>query len=397
MHEMKLILVINSGSSSLKFKLFSFPAKSVKAEGQVERLGHTNAQLIFKHSDQKIAQDLGECDHESAFTVITRALINQRIIKELNDIKIVGHRVVHGGDSFHDPVVIDENVKQTIEHLSFLAPLHNPANLTGIVGSEMIFPDAMQVAVFDTAFHTTIPEFAHRYALPDSYYDDFKIRVYGFHGTSHKYVAEKWYASRGTTKGNLITIHLGNGCSMSAVKDGKCVDTSLGFSPTGGLIMGTRSGDIDPMIIPYMVEKLKMPISEITDLLNKKSGMLGITGKSDLREIIAGAENGNKCDILALEMSAYRIRKYIGAFTAAMGGTDGVIFTAGIGENSDFFRSMVMKGLGCLGMDIDHQKNKISGDLNRPIHSDLSKVEIWVIPTNEELEIAQQAYQIINV
>jgi acetate kinase len=369
---------------------------TILSEGQVEKLGSENSILKLKFGEKKINDEIGKCDHEKAFEVITRALLQNNVVDQLSKIKVVGHRVVHGGVSFSKPVIVDNNVKQTIGSLTFLAPLHNPANLTGIINAEQTFPDAKQIAVFDTAFHTTIPEFAHRYALPEQYYRQHHIRVYGFHGTSHKYVSEKWYALNNRNRGKIITLHLGNGCSMAAIKDGCCIDTSLGFSPTAGLIMGTRSGDIDPMIIPYLIEKLNMSSSEVTDLLNKKSGMLGISGKSDLREIIQGAELGIKEDKLALEMNAYRIKKYIGAYVAAMNGLDALVFTAGIGENSAYFRASICSDMSCFGIALDKEINKNFKGLELRIDDPSSKIGVWVIPTNEELEIAQQAYRLIT-
>jgi acetate kinase len=318
------------------------------------------------------------------------------VIKDTNDIHVVGHRVVHGGNSFSDTTLITPEVKQEIEKFSSLAPLHNPNNLEGIIVAEELFRQATQVAVFDTAFHQSIPEKARRYAIPNHLTDEHGIQLYGFHGTSHKYVTEKALAYLGLSTSKIISVHLGNGCSITASKDSKSVDHSLGFTPSNGLIMGTRSGDIDHAIIFYLVENLGYSLSEVNNLLTKKSGMLGLTGYSDLRDIQAKAEEGNPNCELALAMNAYRIKKYIGAYMAALNGLDALIFTAGIGENSSLIRQLVCDDMDVFGIKLDTTLNQTKSDTLREINSVDSKVKILVVPTNEELEIAKQAFGLIQ-
>ena len=290
---------------------------------------------------------------------------------------------------------VNQQVKDAIKELSLLAPLHNPANLTGIEVAEKIFPKAKQVAVFDTAFHQSIPEIAHRYAIPNEFYEKEHIRVYGFHGTSHQYVANKTIAYLNKPSTKIITIHLGNGCSITAIKDGKSIDTSLGFGPMNGLIMGTRSGDIDQSVVLYLAQKLNYTPNEINNVLQKKSGMLGLTGMSDMRDIQNEASKGNKMANLALAMNAYRIKKYIGSYIAALNGADAIVFTAGIGENSPLIREMVCTNLSYLGISLDADKNEKRTKGIHSIQTEDSKVEILVIPTNEELEIARQTFELI--
>ncbi|NJW53251.1 acetate/propionate family kinase [Salinimicrobium oceani] len=386
------ILIINSGSSSLKFQLIEMPSEKVKASGLVERIGQALGKIHYKSAAFNTSEEMEIKDHSVALKAVTRHLMHKDygVIKDPVEIPAIGHRVVHGGASFSDTIVIDEKVKSKIRELFSLAPLHNPPNLKGIEVAEEIFPQAKQVAVFDTAFHQNIPERANRYAIPNEFYDREKIQVYGFHGTSHKYVSEKAneYLDKKDTK--LITVHLGNGCSMTAIKDGKSVDHSLGFGPVNGLIMGTRSGDIDQSVIFYLIEQLGYSAKEVSDLLHHKSGMLGLTGYSDLRDIEEQAENGNRECKLALEMNAYRIKKYIGAYAAAMNGLDAVVFTAGIGENSDVIRKLVCQDMEYLGLHLDHDKNSVRSKEIREIGKEEAAVKILVIPTNEELEIAKQ-------
>jgi acetate kinase len=306
--------------------------------------------------------------------------------------------VVHGGSSFSNTVEIDQAVKDEIKNLFELAPLHNPANYEGIVVAEEIFKSAKQVVVFDTAFHQTIPEVAYKYAIPNALLTENKIRVYGFHGTSHKYVSEKaidYLKSVNSPSKNIITIHLGNGCSISAIKDGKCIDHSMGFSPSNGLIMGTRAGDIDQSVISYMVNTLGYPLDDVNAILNKKSGMLGLTGFSDLRDIQTQAAEGNKDCQLALDMNAYRIKKFIGSYAAALNGLDAIIFTAGIGENSSKMRELVCIDMEFFGIELDPTKNEIRSKEIREINAPESKTKVLVVPTNEEIEIANQVYDLI--
>ena len=390
MHEN--ILIINSGSSSLKFQLIEMPSENVLASGLVERIGQASGKIHYKSAAHSTSEEMEIKDHSIALKEVTKHLMHSDygVIQDPADIPAIGHRVVHGGASFSNTIVIDEKVKEKIKELFSLAPLHNPPNLKGIEVAEEIFPNAKQVAVFDTAFHQSIPSRANRYAIPNEFYDRENIQVYGFHGTSHKYVSEKANEFLGKENTKLVTVHLGNGCSMTAVKDGKSIDHTLGFGPVNGLIMGTRSGDIDQSVIFYLIEQLGYSAKEVSDLLHHNSGMLGLTGYSDLRDIEDGAAKGNKECTLALEMNAYRIKKYLGAYAAAMNGLDAVVFTAGIGENSDVIRKLVCTEMEFLGLELDEEKNSIRSKEIRDIGKESSSVKILVIPTNEELEIAKQ-------
>lgn len=394
---MKNILVINSGSSSLKFQLIGMPSEEVLASGLVERIGQQMGKLHYKSQNYSTSKEMEIPDHSVALKEVTKHLLDPKkgVISDPADIPAVGHRVVHGGASFSDTIVIDEKVKEKIRELFSLAPLHNPPNLKGIEVAEEIFPKAKQVAVFDTAFHQSIPSKANHYAIPKEFYEKQHIRVYGFHGTSHKYVSEIANGLLDKKDSKLITVHLGNGCSMTAIKNGKSVDHSLGFGPVNGLIMGTRSGDIDQSVIFYLVEQLGYSAKEVSDLLNHKSGMLGLTGYSDLRDIEARAEEGDKDCQLALEMNAYRIKKYIGGYATAMNGLDAVVFTAGIGENSSVLREMICRDMDFIGLKLDEEKNAERSKENRIISSENSAVKVFVIPTNEELEIAKQTLEML--
>lgn len=392
------VLVLNSGSSSLKFQLFLMPEAQIVCSGQIERVGFEDAIFKFKSENQSIEKVTAIANHKAGLELVANQLLDTTngVINSPDDIAIVGHRVVHGGKHFSNTTVITKEVKEKIKSLSSLAPLHNPPNLEGIEVAESIFPNAKQVAVFDTAFHQSIPEYAYKYAIPNKYLNEHHIRLYGFHGTSHKYVSEKATEFLGNSHSKIITIHLGNGCSMTAVKNGKSVDHTLGFSPVSGLIMGTRSGDIDPAIIFHLAEQHGVALKDINTMLQKQSGMLGLTGYSDLRDIQNEAEKGNKKCILALEMNAYRIKKYIGSYAAVMNGLDAIVFTAGIGENSTKIRELVCSDLDYLGIQLDTEKNRVrSGDI-RTIEAANSKVKILVIPTNEELEIARQSVHLIE-
>ncbi|WP_034043227.1 acetate/propionate family kinase [Wocania ichthyoenteri] len=392
------VLVLNSGSSSLKFQLFQMPEEIILCSGLIERIGFTDAKFKFKTDENtiEIIEDIP--NHKVGLELLAKQLLHKDtgIIKSTNDINIVGHRVVHGGKHFSNTTEITEVVKDKIKALSSLAPLHNPPNLEGIEVAETIFTKAKQVAVFDTAFHQSIPDYAYKYAIPNDFSEKHNIRVYGFHGTSHKYISEKAIEYLGKTHSKIITIHLGNGCSMTAIKNGKSIDHSLGFSPVSGLIMGTRSGDIDPSIIFYLAEKYDYSLTEINTLLQKKSGMLGLTGYSDLRDIEAEAEKGNKACQLALEMNVYRIKKYIGSYAAILNGLDAIVFTAGIGENSQFIRQHVCENLDFLGIELDITKNNSNSKNLKIINTETSKVKILVIPTNEELEIAKQSVSLFE-
>ncbi|MCZ4318375.1 acetate kinase [Aequorivita viscosa] len=392
------ILVINSGSSSIKFQLIEMPSEALICSGLVERIGHTDAVLKYKTNTVAFQETSSIKTHKQGLHKIVELLLHAEkgVIKSTSDIEVVGHRVVHGGNSFSNTTEITAQVKQKIQEYATLAPLHNPGNLEGILVAEEFFPMAKQVAVFDTAFHQTIPEKANKYAIPNKFYKEKGIQLYGFHGTSHQYVSEKAIAYLGLKSSKIISIHLGNGCSMTAIRDGKSIDHSLGFTPSNGLIMGTRSGDIDHGVIYHLVNKLGYNMDEVKNLLTNESGMLGLTGHNDLRDIEAEAEKGNRNCILALTMNAYRIQKYIGAYVATLNGLDAIIFTAGIGENSSVIRKLVCTDMNFFGIDLDETKNESKSKELREINSATSKVKILVIPTNEELEIAKQAFRLVN-
>ena len=392
------VLVLNSGSSSLKFQLFKMPEQIIICSGIIERIGFKDAIFKFNTTNNSIKTIQAILNHKEALKLVAEQLLlkDNGIINKPEDITIVGHRVVHGGKHFKDTTIITKQVKDKIKALSKLAPLHNPPNLEGIEVAEEIFPKATQIAVFDTAFHQTIPEYAYKYAIPVNYAEEHNIRVYGFHGTSHKYVSKEAIKYLDKKNSKVITIHLGNGCSMTAVKNGKSIECSLGFSPISGLIMGTRAGDIDATIVFHLANKLNMSLDEINVMLQKESGMLGLTGYSDLRDIEEQAEKGNKQCQLALEMNAYRIKKYIGSFATVLNGLDAIVFTAGIGENSDVIRQLVCKDLDFLGIKLDKSKNNIRAKELTEINTEDSKVKVLIIPTNEELEIAQQALELVQ-
>lgn len=391
------VLVINSGSSSIKYQLFEMPQQEVLCSGMIERIGLEKGKVHYKSSKDKIEEEVVIKDHKSGLEKVVNLLLDDKtgVISSSNDIKVVSHRVVHGGSTFTKTTIVTKEVKKKIESLFSLAPLHNPANLEGIIVSESIFKNAQQVAVFDTAFHQTIPVEAYKYAIPNKFLDEHRIRLYGFHGTSHKYVSEKANKYLQTEHSKIITIHLGNGCSITAIKNGKSIDHSLGFSPVTGLIMGSRSGDIDHSLIFYLINNLGYDVDYVNNMLQKESGMLGLTGFSDLRDIEAAAAKGDKNCQLALDMNAYRIKKYIGSYVAAMNGLDAIVFTAGIGENSDVIRKLVCTDMEYLGIELDTEKNAIRAKELTEIHSDASKVKVLVIPTNEELEIAKQSYELL--
>ena len=391
------ILVINSGSSSIKYQLFNMPQQEVVCSGLVERIGLENAEIHYKTPANTIDEVTEIPNHKIGLEKLVGFLLDTKVgvLQSTEEINVVGHRVVHGGSSFSKTVLINDAVKEKIKQLFSLAPQHNPPNYEGIIVAESIFKKAQQVAVFDTAFHQTIPVEAYKYAIPNSFLEENKIRRYGFHGTSHKYVSEKAIAYLGTKKSKIITIHLGNGCSITAIKNGKSIDHSLGFGPVSGLIMGTRSGDIDHAIIFHLVNNLGYTLDKVNAMLQKESGMFGLTGFSDLRDIEAEAEKGNQECQLALNMNAYRIKKYIGAYVAALNGIDAIVFTAGIGENSALIRKLVCTDMTFLGIEIDEYKNAIQAKQLTEIHSDTSRVKVLIIPTNEEIEIAKQSYTLI--
>jgi acetate kinase len=396
------IFVINSGSSSIKYQLFKMPVEKPVCSGLVERIGMENSIIthkIFLGRDEKtIKKTMDLSGHEEGLKEVAALLTDAvtGVIKKPGEIEVVGHRVVHGGETFAATTIITKKVKEEIKKLFPLAPLHNPANYQGIEVAEKIFTKAKQVAVFDTAFHQTLPQTAFTYAIPKSFYTDQHIRVYGFHGTSHKYVSGKAMEYLKMREAKLITIHLGNGCSMAAVKSGKSVDTSMGFSPLNGLVMGTRSGDIDPSIIFHLINQLGYDPEQVNTLLNKRSGMLGLTGFSDMRDIDKAEQEGNKDAALALKLYAYRIRKYIGSCAAVLNGLDAIVFTAGVGENDVNTRQRICNEMQFLGIHLDEEKNNMPSTAIREINSATSPVKILVIPTNEELEIAKQCYELLQ-
>lgn len=399
------ILVINAGSSSLKYQLFNIETKAVLAKGLAERIGISGGRIRHQFTkngnsgERLIEQALP--GHSEAFEIVSALLTDKEIgvIEKPEDITAVGHRVVHGGEKFVQTQVITQAVKDAIQSLIPLAPLHNPPNLVGIEAAEKSFPAATQVAVFDTSFHHTIPERAFRYAIPEKFYTEDGIRVYGFHGTSHKYVYDEAKKYLDNPQLKAITIHLGNGSSMTAIdQNGHSIDTSLGFGPLCGLIMGTRSGDVDPSIIFHMAEEMEMTLSQIKNMLYKESGMLGLAGSSDARDVSAKYRQGDENAILCYEMYGYRIRKYIGAYIAALNGVDALIFTAGLGENDTLTRTYACKNLQALGIELDEAANEVKNHPKVPVEIQTadSKVKILVIPTDEELEIARETYELVK-
>ncbi len=394
------VLVINCGSSSLKYQLINMENESVLAKGLCERIGIEGSVLTHSpEGKEKAVIEQAMPDHKVAVKLVLDALVDAKIgvISDIKDISAVGHRVVHGG-TMSASTLIDDAVKQSIKDCFDLAPLHNPANLIGIEACEAIMPGVPQVAVFDTAFHQTMPEKAYMYAIPNEYYTKYGVRRYGFHGTSHSFVSKKMYEITGLDANNskVIVCHLGNGASISAIKDGKCVDTTMGLTPLEGLIMGTRSGDLDPSIVEFIANKENLTVSEVLNILNKKSGVLGMSGgvSSDFRDLAQAASEGNNLAKLAIDAFAYRVVKYIGAYTAAMNGVDAIAFTAGLGENDKATRKLIASYLGYLGVEIDDEKNGIRGTAV-VISSDNSKVKLCVIPTNEELAIARETVALI--
>jgi acetate kinase len=396
------ILVINSGSSSVKYQLFKMPAEKPVCVGLIERIGLPKSQINHKvyidGKEKAISLSIDIPDHETGLLEAGKLLTapEDGVIQNPDEIEVVGHRIVHGGEMLTKPTIITKKVKDEIKKLFLLAPLHNPGSYQGIEVAEKLFKKATHIAVFDTAFHQTLPEKAFRYAIPNEFYTKHDIRVYGFHGISHKYVSGKALAYLNKPDAKIITLHLGNGCSMAAINAGKCIDTSMGLTPLDGLIMGTRSGAIDPSVLIYLMSELKYDAGKISDLLNKKSGMLGLTGDSDMRDIKKLADKGDKHAILAFEMFAYRIQKYIGAYAAALNGLDAIVFTAGIGENDNGIREMICRDMEFLGLHLDKDKNDLRVDGIREIGIATSPVKILVVPTNEELEIAGECVRVME-
>lgn len=392
------VLAVNAGSSSLKFRAFEMPEEKVLISGVFERIGIGNSFYTIKVNGEKIEKTAQLNDHKQAFELLIKELIDNKIVESLDEIKGIGHRIVQGGSYFDKTVTATEDVISKIEELSVLAPLHNPAAVIGIRAAMEVVPDAVQTVVFDTAFHQTMEEENYLYALPYDWCDKYLIRRYGAHGTSHRYITEAMEEKLGRKDLKLITCHIGNGASISAVKDGKCINTSMGLTPNAGLIMGTRCGDIDATIVPYIMDKLNLNTKEIDNVLNRQSGLLGISGvSSDSRDIEKGIKEGNERCILAQKMYVKRIVDYIAKYYVELGGCDAIIFTAGVGENSSDMRRMVLESLDCLGIKVDEEKNSVTR-LGKEglISSEDSSVECYVIPTDEEVMIARDTFELIG-
>ena len=390
------VLVINAGSSSLKYQLMNPETGDVSAKGLCERI-YIDGRLTHKVGDKKVVKDIPMPSHSEAIEAVLGILVDpvDGVIKSVDEIDAVGHRVLHGGMKFSDSCIIDDKCIKAIEDCIPLGPLHNPANLMGIRACQAVMPNTPQVAVFDTAFHMTMPPKAYRYAIPTEYYKNDDIRRYGFHGTSHKYVARRTAELVGKKEFKMVNCHLGNGSSLSAVKDGKCMDTSMGLSPLAGVPMGTRSGDIDACVVQFICNKYNMSVDDCLTMLNKKSGVLAISGvSSDFRDLDDGAASGNEDCQLALDKFGYEVAKYVGAYAAALNGIDVLTFTAGVGENSPGVRADVCNYLGFMGVKLDPEKNKVRGK-EMLISTPDSKVQVWVVPTNEELMIAQDTRDLV--
>lgn len=396
------ILVINAGSSSLKYQLYDMTDESVLAKGLVERIGMDSSIVTHKPSGRPDVTEVSEIlEHTTAIRKVLALLTDKEngVIESVDEIQAVGHRVVHGGEFFKESALVDAEAKSKIRQLFDLAPLHNPASMLGIKATEANMPGVPQVVVFDTAFHQTMPETAYLYAIPRVLYNKYKVRRYGMHGTSHDFVskAAAEYLGRPLEDLKIITCHIGNGASLTAVDGGKSVDTSMGMTPLEGLMMGTRSGDLDPAIVPYVMNKEELTVNEVNSMLNKHSGLLAISGiSSDMREITEGMEKGDAHSKLAFDMYEYRLRKYIGSYAAALNGVDVIVFTAGVGENSVVLRKKVCENLTYLGVELDEELNAVRSGEPRRISSKNSKVEVLVVPTNEELVIARDTNRIVQ-
>ena len=393
------VLVVNCGSSSLKFQLINYDNRDVLAKGLCERIGIDGRLVYEPKNGEKEVTEAAMPTHVEAIQMVLDALVNEKsgVIKSLEEVDAIGHRVLHGGMKITNSVIIDDEVIKVIEECADLGPLHNPANLMGINACMKLMPGVPNVAVFDTAFHQTMPAKAYLYGLPLEYYKNYKVRRYGFHGTSHSFVSKRAVEFLGLNPENskVIVCHLGNGSSISAVVNGKCVDTTMGLTPLAGVIMGTRSGDIDPAIIEFLANKTGKNIEEINTILNKKSGVYGLSGGfSDFRDLGKGMEEGNDRCRLALDVFAYGVKKYIGAYAAAMGGVDAIAFTAGIGENNPYVRNLAMSDMEYMGITIDQEANKVMGD-EKLISTPDSKVKVFVVPTNEELAIARETVALV--
>lgn len=390
------IISINAGSSSLKFSLFNMDTGEVIASGLFERIGIEHSNCVIKFDGQKIEQEVEMATHTEAVQILLDKLISLEIIQSLDEIDGVGHRLVHGKDKYNQSVIITDEVIEDLLNFKDFASLHNPANVLGIQAFREVLPDVKMVGVFDTAFHQSISEENYLYAVPYSWYKDYGVRKYGFHGTSHRYITETIAKKLGRNDLKVISCHLGNGGSISAVKDGKCINTTMGFTPLSGIIMGTRSGDIDSSIIPYVMEKEGMNASEVLDVLNKQSGLLGISEKSsDMRDIIDGMNEGDEGCLFAFRKYCRTVTNYIAQYYVELGGADVITFTAGVGENSIPVRQKICENLACLGVKIDLDKNNIHGEFGK-ISADSSTISVYVVPTDEELMIAQDTLRLIT-
>ena len=396
---MSKIIAVNAGSSSLKFQLFEMPEEKVLVQGLIERIGMQDAVVTLKYDGQKKSKTLPILNHAVAVEILLNSLVEEKIVASLNEINGVGHRVVHGGEKFAASTVITEEVANTIEELKDLAPLHNPANLTGYEAFKKALPEVGHVAVFDTAFHQTMPKENFMYPIPYEYYEKYMVRRYGFHGTSHLYVTGRCLDLLGNPEhSRIITCHIGNGASLSAVKDGKCVNTSMGFTPLAGVMMGTRSGDIDPAIVTYLAAKLNKSADDVMNILNKKSGLLGVSGiSSDARDIVNGCKEGNELALLARKMHVNTVANFVGQYFVELGGCDAIVFTAGLGENDVDFRVELCEKLkGALGIELDLEANNHRGQ-ELLVSTPSSKVKVFVIPTNEEIVIARDTMNLLGL
>lgn len=396
------ILVLNCGSSSIKYKLYDMEGEKVLAQGGVERIGLDGAFIKVTLPSGEKRQTMHDMpDHKEGVNVVFKALLDPEMgaLKSLDEIDAVGHRIVQGGDKFNQSVLVDKSVEEGIEELCDLAPVHNAGHLKGIRAVDALMPKTPQVVVFDNAFHSTMPDYAYLYAIPYELYEKYHVRRYGFHGTSHRYVSRRVCEILGLDQADskVITCHIGNGASIAAVLNGKVVDTSMGLTPLAGVMMGSRCGDIDPSAVTYLMEKLDMSPHEMSEFLNKKSGVLGITGiSSDMRDVEAAANEGNERAVLALKMYAYRVKKYIGSYAAAMGGVDAVVFTAGVGENQTGLRADICQGLEFLGIEMDEAANAAARGREAVISSPSSRVKVVVVPTDEEIVIARDTQALVS-
>ncbi len=394
------VLVINAGSSSLKYQFIDMQGENIIAKGLVERIGTDSGRIVY-NGNGKFEEVSPIMDHVAAFEKVLSALTNESygVIRSLDEIGAVGHRVLHTGEDFKGSIIIDQEKLNICKKNAVLGPLHMPANIACIEAAQKVLPTTPMVAVFDTAFHSTMPDYAYMYAIPYKYYETYKVRKYGFHGTSHKYVTGEAIKYLGGIEkaSRIITCHLGNGSSIAAVKDGKVIDTSMGLTPLEGLIMGTRSGDVDPAVVEFLAEQLNMSAKQIVNILNKESGFIGIAGSSDFRDLTAKYESGDEKAILAVKMFQYRVKKYIAQYYVALGGCDAIIMTGGIGENAWFGREVILENLECIGIELDKEKNKnAERGAVVEIQKDTSKTKIIILPTNEELVIARESKQLVE-